>query len=101
MWLRDYDRHLNPALDLDEVNAVVVDAAGRLFVVDTTSRMFVIEHDGALFTTISNQLPTVGAVGYASFAIDASGKLTFADIGHETEARIIVSQLLAPIRPPP
>ena len=99
-WLRDYDRHLNPALDLDEVNAVVVDAAGRLFVVDATSRIFVIEHDGALLTTIGNQLPTVGAVGYTSFAIDAAGKLTFADIGHETEARIIVSQLLAPIWPP-
>jgi hypothetical protein len=76
------------------------DAAGRQFAVDTTSRLFVIDHGGALLAMIGNQFPTLGAVEYASFAIDAGGKLTFADIGHETEARLIVSQLLAPIWPP-
>ena len=33
-WLRHYDRKLNDELRFDEVNLVVVDRAGRLFVVD-------------------------------------------------------------------
>jgi outer membrane protein assembly factor BamB len=100
-WLRHYDRKLNDELRFDEVNGVVVDRAGRLFVVDTTNRLFVLDGDGTLLYTFAATAPGAGDFEFGPFVIDDDGRAYLTDISGGTEARLIIGQLGAPLWPPP
>jgi sugar lactone lactonase YvrE len=100
-WLRHYDRALNPELTFDELNAVVVDRAGRLFAVDTTNRLFVVARDGTLEAIFSDILPEAGRIEYSPFQIDGDGRMYVADIGGTMAGRLITGQLGPPLWPPP
>ena len=85
---------------LGEVNAVVVDRSGRMFVLDTSMRIFVIDADGTPVAVIDRTEPDLGFVDVASFALDEDGRIYFADIGETTHARLVIGQLEAPLWPP-
>ena len=84
---------------LGEVNGAVLDRFGRIFVLDGTNRIFVLDSAGELLDMIPNQLPEVGQVELARFAIDDEGRLYFADIGAGSAGRLIIAQLEAPLWP--
>jgi outer membrane protein assembly factor BamB len=96
-WLRNYVDRPAQGFVLGEVNAVVVDRFGRLFLVDTpANRLFVVERGGGLSATIPPDYPGLGRVEFASFALDDDGRLYFADI---PAGRLVIAQLGAPIWP--
>ena len=100
-WLRHYDRKLNDELRFDEVNGVVVDRAGRLFVVDTTSRLFVLDRDGTLLHTYVMTAPGAGEGEFGPFVIDDDGRIYLIAFSDNAEAQLIIGQLGAPLWPPP
>ena len=79
-WLRHYDRKLNDELRFDEVNGVVVDRAGRLFVIDTTNRLFVLDRDGTLLHTFALTAPGAGDIEFGPFVIDDDGRIYLIDL---------------------
>ena len=100
-WFRHYDWKLNDELRFDEVNWVVVDRAGRLFVVDTTGRLFVLDRQGTLLHTFAGTAPGVGDIEIGPFVLQDDGRVYLTDISGTTEARLIIGQLGAPVWPPP
>jgi outer membrane protein assembly factor BamB len=99
VWLRSYGGRPADGFVLDEVNAVAVDRFGRLFVLDTTNRIFILGADGRLQAVIPAELPGVGRVEFAGFALGDRGELYFADIGGGVAGRLIVAQLEPPLWP--
>jgi outer membrane protein assembly factor BamB len=100
-WLRHYDRKLNDELRFDEVNGVVVDRAGRLFVLDTSNRLFVLDGEGTLLHIFAATAPGVGDIEFGPYVIDDDGRIYLIDLSGTTEARLIIGQLGAPLWPPP
>jgi outer membrane protein assembly factor BamB len=100
-WLRHYDRNLNDDLRFDEMNFVVVDGAGRLFLVDTTNRLFVVDREGTLLHVYEASVPGAGDIEFGPFVIDDDGRMYLTDLSATTDARLIIGQLGAPLWPPP
>lgn len=98
-WLRNHGSRRDEGLALGEVNAVAVDAKGRMFVLDDTMRIFVLDPGGAPLFTISNDYPGLGRLEFGSFVLDREGRIYIADIGGGTAGRLIVAQLEPPIWP--
>lgn len=97
IWLRNYVGRPAEGFVLGEVNYVVVDRFGRYWAVDTpANNLLVIDRDGSLIAAIPPEFPGAGRVEFASFALDDSGRLYFADI---LEGRLITAQLGAPLWP--
>ena len=100
-WLRHYDRKLNDELRFDEVNVVIVDRAGRLFVVDATNRLFVLDRDGTLLHTFDGSATGAGDIEFGPFVLDDDGQMYLTDLSGTTDARLIIGHLEAPLWPPP
>jgi DNA-binding beta-propeller fold protein YncE len=100
-WLRHYDRKLNDELRFDEVNGVVADRAGRLFVLDTTNRLFVLDRDGTLLHTFVMTAPGAGDREFGPFVIDDNGRIYLIAFSTNAESQLIIGQLGAPLWPPP
>ena len=98
-WLRHYDRGTNPELAFDELNAVTIDPAGRIWTVDTTNRLFVFERDGTLVAKLRAVFGEAGPIEASPFAIDADGRIYIADLGGATAGRLIIGQLEPPLWP--
>ncbi len=100
-WLRHYDRKLNDGLRFDEVNGVVIDRAGRLFVLDTTNRLFVLDRGGTLLHMFVMTAPGAGEREFGPFVIDDDGRIYLIAFSASAEAQMIIGQLGAPLWPPP
>jgi sugar lactone lactonase YvrE len=99
-WVKSYGGEMGPGTRLGEVNAVSVDRAGRLWVLDTTSFIFVIAPDGTPLAVVDSTVPDLGFAETASFVLDASGRMYYADFREGTRGRLVIGQLEAPIWPP-
>ena len=99
-WIRSYGGDMGNGARLGEVNAVVVDRAGRLFVLDTTSSVFVIEPDGTPIAVIGSTVPDLGFAEAFSFALDDDGRMYYGDLAEGMHGRLVIGQLEAPLWPP-
>jgi outer membrane protein assembly factor BamB/class 3 adenylate cyclase len=85
---------------LAEVNGVVLDKAGRMFVVDTDNFLWVLDPSGRTLWRFGPDLPGAGYVGPSYLLLTGDGKVYLPDAAAGSN-RIVVLQLEAPLWPPP
>jgi class 3 adenylate cyclase/outer membrane protein assembly factor BamB len=96
-----YGNGTNGNPELAEVNGVVLDSAGRMFIVDTDNFVWVLDSSGKMITRLGPEIP--GGHGYIAppyLALTPDGKLYLPEAAPEAN-RVIVMQLLSPLWPPP
>jgi len=99
-FIRSIGGDLGGGIRLSEVNCVIVDRAGRLFVLDTTSSIFVLDADGKAIAVIDSTEPDLGLSEAGSFALDADGRMYYGDFRADGAGRLVIGQLEAPLWPP-
>jgi outer membrane protein assembly factor BamB len=97
-FLRNYTSDPQAGLFLGEVNQVIVDASGRLFVLDTSGNVLVLDPDGHLVTTIPLTFEGLTKLDAFGMALDPEGRLYIADPGQHV---IVELQLEPPAWPAP
>src|SRR5204862_7900386 len=84
----------NGGPELAEVNGVVLDSAGRMFIVDTDNFPWILDSGGEYITRLGPEIP--GGHGYIAppyLALTPDGKLYLPEAAPEAN-RVIVMQLL-------
>ena len=82
----------------NEVNGVVLDAAGRMWVVDTDDYLYVLDPAGRRIARFGPDYPGHGSIQPAFLWLTADGRLYMPDANHD---RVSVLQVRAPLWPPP
>ncbi len=82
----------------NEVNGVVLDGAGRMWVVDTDDYLYVLDPSGRRIAQFGPDYPGHGTIQPAFLWLTADGRLYMPDSNHD---RISVLQVRAPLWPPP
>jgi len=115
LWVPDFSNHRVEVMTADgafvtafgddpgeqtfnEVNGVVLDAAGRMWVVDTDDSLYVLDPAGRLIARFGPDYSGHGTVQPAFLWLTADGRLYLPDANHD---RISVLQVRAPLWPPP
>ena len=91
-FLRTYASDPQSGLFLSEVNQVIVDPSGRLFVLDTSGNVYVLDPDGHLIATIPLTFDGIGTLDAFGIALGPTGRLFVAD----PDKHIIVELQLEP-----
>jgi outer membrane protein assembly factor BamB len=91
-FLRDYTSDPQSGLFLQEVNQVIVDASGRLFVLDTSGNVSVLDPGGHLVTTIPLTFDGLATLDAFGMALSQDGRLYVAD----PDQHVIVELQLEP-----
>jgi outer membrane protein assembly factor BamB len=97
-FLRNYASDPRSGSSLREVNQVIVDGLGRLFVLDTSGNVLVLDHDGHLVATIPLTFEGLAPLDAFGMALGPEGRLYVADPGQHV---IVELQLETPIWPAP
>lgn len=95
-WLRNNGSRPGDGLVLDEVNAVVVDRTGRMFVLDTTGTIHVLDGNGRPIAALDVSASSLGASDLAGFTLDDAGRITIVDLGENRLATLQLDSTLWP-----
>jgi hypothetical protein len=99
-FVANYGTGQNGNPRLAEVNGVVLDSLGRMFIVDTSNVVYVLDRQGRLVTTFGPEIAGAGFVAAAFLALTPDGKLYLPDAKFPGGDRIVAVQLTPPLWPP-
>jgi outer membrane protein assembly factor BamB/class 3 adenylate cyclase len=98
-FIAAYGNVQNGGPGLAEVNGVVLDDAGRMYIVDTLDVVSVLDPSGRLLWQFGPSWSEAGRVSPPYLALTANGELYLPDV--TGSGRVVVLQLEPPLWPPP